>query len=183
MSVRFIIGAMSAVVLSVTAMQSHAALIGVLPATPEGSDWQAYYDDVETLTWVADAFLAGSSMTWDDASSWAASLNINGVTGWRLPTALNPDGSGPCYGDGCDGSELGNLFFNTLGNTVGTVGAAVNTGPFSNVVRSPFGGFSYWSSTIDPSDPLYAWHLDFSTGRQLEGPKDKLLCCMGCSVG
>jgi len=28
-------------------------------------------------------------MTWDAANIWAANLNVNGVTGWRLPMMLD----------------------------------------------------------------------------------------------
>ena len=33
----------------------NAALVGRLAATPGGTDYQAYYDDVADLTWLADA--------------------------------------------------------------------------------------------------------------------------------
>jgi hypothetical protein len=64
---------------------SYATLIGVLPETPGGTDYQAYYDDVADLTWLANANAAGSTMDWAAANAWAAGLNVNGVTGWRLP--------------------------------------------------------------------------------------------------
>jgi len=31
-----------------------AALVGILPATPGDTDWQAHYDDVADFTWLAD---------------------------------------------------------------------------------------------------------------------------------
>ncbi|HET9062610.1 MAG TPA: hypothetical protein VFO62_04915, partial [Candidatus Binatia bacterium] len=37
---------------------SGAALLGRLPATPGGSDYQAYYDTELDITWLADANLA-----------------------------------------------------------------------------------------------------------------------------
>ena len=38
-----------------------AALFGRLPASPGGTDYQAYYDDVLDITWLADANLAASN--------------------------------------------------------------------------------------------------------------------------
>ena len=112
-----------------------AALIGRLAATPGGTDYQAYYDDVLDITWAADANINGSD-TWANQVAWAANLVIDGVTGWRLPTntpingvsfntVFTPDGStdvafnvsrpGTVFG-GSTASEMAHLFFNTLGN-------------------------------------------------------------------
>ena len=119
-----LLGTVCACVFSVISMSSHATLIGVLPDTPGGTDWQAYYDDVADLTWLANANAAGTTLNiWTDANAWAASLNIDGVTGWRLPDTLQPDPSCSRQGDliggdgiidtswgvGCRGSEMGNL--------------------------------------------------------------------------
>ncbi len=38
-----------------------AALLGRLPATPGGTDYQAYYDTTLDITWIADANLAASN--------------------------------------------------------------------------------------------------------------------------
>jgi len=67
-----------------------AALVGRLAATPGGTDYQAYYDEDADLTWLADANAAGV-MNWVNANNWAANLDIDGVTGWRLPTTMQPD--------------------------------------------------------------------------------------------
>jgi hypothetical protein len=42
-------------VLTLIATTSQAVLVGELPATPGGTDYQAYYDTVANLTWLADA--------------------------------------------------------------------------------------------------------------------------------
>ena len=39
---------------------TQAALIGRAPLTPGGTDYQAYYDDVLGITWLANANLAAS---------------------------------------------------------------------------------------------------------------------------
>ncbi len=45
------------------------------------------YDDVLDITWTRDAGLAGQGfMTWDQANTWAQSLVLDSISGWRLPT-------------------------------------------------------------------------------------------------
>ncbi len=121
-------GALCAVVFSFITLPSLASLIPVLGG-------QAYYDDVADLTWLTNA--NNGSMTWADANAWAAGLNIDGVTGWRLPNTNPIDGNpandnlysfigsedqgynisvpGTLYG-GSLASEMAYLFYNTLGN-------------------------------------------------------------------
>lgn len=74
------------------------------------------YDVERDLTWLQDTNYAKTSghssdgqITWENAKAWVARLNYRGITGWRLPTARNPDGTGPCLGDNCRDSELGRL--------------------------------------------------------------------------
>jgi len=117
----------------------------------------AYYDTEADLTWLADAnyaFTSGYStggpsgrMIWADANNWSAGLSVAGISGWRLPE------SDACVGYNCFSSEMGNLFYNVLGNTAGTLS---NSGPFSNVVR----GF-FWSATDYAPDPNNAWGFTF----------------------
>ena len=56
-------GALAACLLLLTALTTtaHATLIGRLPATMGGTDYQAYYDDVLDITWIANANLAASN--------------------------------------------------------------------------------------------------------------------------
>lgn len=155
-------------------------LIGVLPATPGGTDYQAYYDPKADLTWLADAN-ANGPMTWAQAKAWVKHLKINGVTGWRLPTSAQPDPAcsrqiaGISRGFGCTGSEMGNLFYNVLGNRSlkEACGASrdcskihttlKNTGPFSNIELN-----YYWTSTLDPTDDDNIMYFDFRYGDQRE---------------
>ena len=93
---------------------------------------QAFYDAGANLTWLQDAnyaqtsgYDADGSLTWADANSWAGSLNIGGVTGWRVPRARQLIGTSyaasPNTGSSSwltsttehgriDGGELGDLF-------------------------------------------------------------------------
>ena len=158
--------------LAVVSFNTSAALIERLGGL-------AYYDDVADLTWLADANAAQTSsyasngiMVWADANNWAATLNVAGVTGWRLPDTLQPDAScdnqntaGIGFGSNCSGSEMGNLFYNVLGNTAGSLS---NTGPFSNVQTN---GLNYWSATENPTNNELAWRFNFLDGLQYSQQK------------
>lgn len=104
----------------------HAAAVpgqGTWETTLQGRDldgdaangFEAYYDTVLDITWLADANYAATSgytsasnggkapgseydsngfgtdgsMGWDAAMTWATNLNVHGVTGWRLPTMVD----------------------------------------------------------------------------------------------
>ena len=52
----------------------------------------AYYDTLLDITWAADARIVEND-TWANQTAWASTLNLGGVTGWRLPSA-DADGDG-----------------------------------------------------------------------------------------
>lgn len=158
---------------------------------------EAYYDDDLGISWLADANFAQTMghttisgtgrMSWDDANTWAAGLNINGFTGWRLPTTMQPDpncsvqsdhlppgGNGvidTSWGFGCTGSELGHMFYNELS---GSDGSPISTSGdpdlanFTNLKTI----YHYWTDTEYAPDTNFAWALTFNSGVQ-EG-KNKL---------
>ena len=116
-------------VLFCMAASSQAALLGRAPLTSGGTDYQAYYDTVLNITWLADADFAQTSafdadglMRWTTANgAWPASLNAAsylGTNAWRLPTV----------------TEYSALFSQSLVTSA-------SPGPFSNLQTS------YWSST------------------------------------
>jgi len=120
------------------------------------------YDDVLDVTWLQDANINGLD-TWGNQLAWADGLSVthNGdiYDDWRLPSALNGDGSGPCTGYSCTSSEMGSLFYDTLGNTAGTF---TNAGPFINLES-----YVYWLGTEGSSDPVNtAWNFSFDDGYQ-----------------
>jgi len=132
------------------------------------------YDDVLNITWLADANYATTSgydsdgrMSWDEAMTWAASLNVGGVSDWHLPTADTT-----CYTYNCTNSEMGHLFYNELG---GTAMSSVLTSSdpdvalFTNILGA------YWSLTEWEFNPDYSWFFDFSHGYQNVSSKDYLL--------
>ena len=159
-----LLGAMCAGVLTLLATTSQAALIERLGGL-------AYYDDVADLTWLADANAAGTTMNWADANAWAAGLTIGGVGGWRLPSSLNSDGSGPCGpAYNCSDSEMGNLFYNVLGGVAGlsiTTNHNSNYDLFTNVQPD-----DYWSSTEYAPDTVSAWFFYMDRGSVNDDLKD-----------
>lgn len=160
----------------------------------------AYYDDVADLTWLTDASAGAASiyddggltidgrMSWGNAMDWAASLNVAGVTGWRLPTTIDVGNDGYTYpnvNQGVDAgmnitthSELSNMFYNVLGNLARydingnhqPGYGLTNTGPFVNL----FGG-NYWSETDYIPNANAAWQFNTNTGYQNAAVKGSLL--------
>ncbi|MFK7794136.1 MAG: VPLPA-CTERM sorting domain-containing protein, partial [Gammaproteobacteria bacterium] len=71
-----------------SSISAQAALIGRLPSSPGGTDYQAAYDDVLDITWLTNAGLS-TRTNWDDQKAWAQSLNNDNYLGfdsWRLAT-------------------------------------------------------------------------------------------------
>lgn len=126
----------------------------------------AYYDTEADLTWLTDANHALTSgydddgrMNWYEANTWADGLIVGGNSNWRLATI-----EGGCIQFNCDDSdnELGNMFYNVLGNAADPdFVLETNTGPFDNVQSH------YWSSTdADIYRIGYAWRFTMVNGRQ-----------------
>lgn len=131
------------------------------------------YDSTLNITWLADwnyAQTSGSDadgrMNWSTANTWANNLVYGGFADWRLPTALNANGSGPCGpGNNCTGSEMGHMFYTNWGASAGSSFAtgtnAANLALFTNVQS-----FGYWSGTEYASLPGNAWGFSTSGGNQ-----------------
>ena len=152
------------------------------------STFEAYYDTVLNITWLANANYAQTSghdadgdMNWSNATAWASNLNPygSGITGWRLPTVTDTaapgcDHSYSAAGQDCgynvdtSTGEMAHMFYTTLGNLAyySPVGSPnqggwglSNTGPFSNLQPS-----GYWSGTA--LSPYIAWRFYFDEGAQ-----------------
>ncbi|HXX57474.1 MAG TPA: DUF1566 domain-containing protein [Thermodesulfovibrionales bacterium] len=133
------------------------------------------YDTATQLSWLKNANSGGSPMNWDQAVAWAASLNSGigfaGLKGWRLPETAQPDAtcsyqaapgdSFPLqgYGHKCTGSEMGHLYYVSLGNTAG--GLLTNRGPFENIQAD-----DYWSGTAFAPNTESGWFFFFFNGLQ-----------------
>jgi len=90
---------------------------GAEAALVERLGGKAIYDEDADLTWLQDANYAQTSgydtdglMTLSQANTWAGSLNIDGVAGWRLPSTWNHRHNG--YG-----SELQQMYFQLGGGS------------------------------------------------------------------
>lgn len=99
-----------------------AGLSGTAHATLQGRDlngntatFEAYYDTVLNITWLADANYAKTSgsdadglMTWSEANTWAGNLSFtDGVKvydNWRLPTVNPVNGTSFNYNASYNGS-------------------------------------------------------------------------------
>jgi hypothetical protein len=141
----------TSLLLMFAAVSSNAALISRL-------DGQAYFDDELEVTWIANANINGRS-TWNNQMAWAASLEIDGVTGWRL-ASMDVNGDGTildCRVNGpvdCKDNELSYMsYYNHI-----TPGSP---GQFSNLVNS-----RYWSNveTERGGRTDHAYHFNFLGG-------------------
>lgn len=157
------------------------------------------YDDALDITWLKDANYASTSgyvtpggrdvqagsggMDWYEATTWASTLNVFGVTGWRLPKLIDTGLPGCDFGySGTDcgynvdpaTSELAHMFHVTLGNlsqfdssgnqrpgVQGMTWGLVNSGPFENLLAN-----DYWTGTEYQPDTSYAWHFYPNRGEQ-----------------
>jgi hypothetical protein len=132
-------------------ISAHAALIDL-------GGGMIYSTDLN-LTWLQDANYAQTSgylpaqpdglMTWDQANTWATTLEYRGLTGWRLPT-FDPDFSQqqcslPFPPTFPTPHEMRYLLYAELGNNCIS---PHNYGPFINVTTP--GPPHYWSGTNDP---------------------------------
>ena len=159
----FLPGAVCAMLSALPSPPAAAAFIGVLPLTPGGTDYQAYYDDQLDITWAANASLNGAD-TWDNQMAWVAGLSIGGVGGWRLPN-MDVDGDGTIVDctsvtqTTCKDNEYGHLFAYGAGMTLGGGITTANPGPFSNV--DPL---RYWAGTGLEGDSSRAWFHTFNFG-------------------
>jgi PEP-CTERM motif len=167
--------------------------------------FEAYYDTAQNITWLADANYAFTSgytsaanggvapytldtnakwtdgrMGWDAAKSWAANLNINGVTGWRLPNMVDTgkpvmclfvySGTNCGYNVSTSTSELAHLYFVTLGNKSSYSPSGnfqpgfglLNAGPFKNVLQNG----RYWFGVESAQVTDGAWSFDGGYGFQ-----------------
>jgi Protein of unknown function (DUF1566) len=186
-------GALAVAVLAAGAAPvAHAALQG-RNLDGNAATFEAYYDTDLNITWLADANYAQTSgydadgyMSWDAAQAWVAQLNVNGVTGWRLPDVKPVNGSSFNYSYSPAGntdrgfninstqSEVAYLYHVTLGNksVVDTSGndqsgyGFQNAGPFSNAQS-----FFYWSGVNYAPDTGSAWFFQMIVGSQEPGEK------------
>jgi len=131
------------------------------------------YDPNQNITWLRDWNVNGEK-TWEQQLAWVSNLQIGAFANWSLPTSRNPDGSGPCEGADCTGSQMGYMWYEFLGNTEG---ALTNAGPFQNL-QPDF----YWTGT--ERDASSAWYFFAGNGHQHGHiPKDFLMYAVAVRPG
>lgn len=189
---------------------AHAAPISGLQERDLNGDGvaDAYYDTLQNLTWLRDANFAKTSghdsdgaMNWSAAQAWASSLSFGGLSDWRLPTMIDSGDPGCDYGtSGTDcgynvrtdseaadsHSELGHLFYVTLGNKgfydpAGEEQAdygLLNIGGFDNFQTN-----AYWLGTDHAPDPDFGWIFDTFDGFQVSLSKDFELYAFAVRMG
>lgn len=139
---------------------ANAALVGRMPATQNGTDYQLWYDTDQDITWLADTNVIATGLpfsldfglgldtttgqvNWYGARYAIAQMNSNnylGVNTWRLPftpSTYDVYCSSGTYGYNCTNSELGHLFYQELGASAGgnvnTTGDPAQLAKFSNL--------------------------------------------------
>ena len=184
----------SILALCLIASTAQAALLGRLPMTPGGADYQAFFDDELDITWLADASYVQTSgydvdgvLSWSEALDWIVSLNgfsHLGKQDWRLPAVIDTGAPGcniaftgtDCgYNVDLASSEMAHLFYSTLGNVgyYGTNSEILHCGsspPYCLRNSGPFSNLQpgwYWSGTeYALAVTNSAWIFNFRNGRQ-----------------
>jgi hypothetical protein len=114
------------------------------------------YDTELNITWYNRPNY--DTHVYGDYALWAQSLNVGGVTGWRLPTT-----PGTTTGITSEG-EMGHLFYVTLGNPIGVNGVGEPVGEFLN--KGPFTDLrmGFYTSATDVNG--YHYYFSFDDGKQ-----------------
>jgi hypothetical protein len=150
---------------------------------------QLIYDSDFNITWY-DYTYTSDIGTWQGALDWADALTVSfgGITydNWRLPTALNRDGTGPCVGYDCIESEMGHLYYTELENPY-DAGSEMNTSfidgltgleeSFSNLMPT----YMYWLA--EPYSDTDAWLFSFDYGVQSRTTKEGWLVAIAVFPG
>ena len=149
-------------VVSFPADDAFAELLGRLPATPGGNDYQAYYDDVLDVTWLADANLAASHkfgvptiganglMNAATAAAYIDAMNAAGYLGfssWRLQTLEPIDGLSFDYAESYDGTT--DVGYNM--GASGTAYAGSTASEFAHLYYVTLGNSGYYGTNGAPA--------------------------------
>ena len=190
-SIRTTLIAFGLIAASLATGSAHAALQGRDLNGSAGS-FEAYYDTVLDITWLADANYAQTSgydadgmMSWTDANTWVAQLSftdgVNIYDNWRLPTTLNPDPScSSTHGFNCTGSEMGSLFYSELGGIANQsilTSADPDLAKFTNLQAA-----IYWSTEY-VANTSFAWIFYMNSGLQFDYPKAAPFYALAVSSG
>ena len=157
--------------------------------------WQALYDDVLDITWLADASLGATNnfgvngispfgrMSWYTANNWISGMNAAnhlGFNDWRLPNATTDIGHGIAGVGWIDSnnnpaSEIGHLYYSTLtdlgvcagGSTQGCISqATIGPNAIVNDFFTNFYHWTYWTNQIAGNYQNTAIEFSFFDGKQ-----------------
>ncbi len=121
------------------------------------------------LMWVKDFAVGFSGSGWADSMTWVGNLVYAGHDDWRLPATQVPDATcdstDTATGYHCSGSEMGHLYYVTLGNQASVAPGC--TGPFLHYGQG-WGG-RHWSSTSSPTNGSYAYVFHFAGSETYPG--------------
>ena len=130
-------------------------------SSTQGLTWTANANLAATETFDVTGINANGTMSWDKALEWIAAMNAANYAGandWRLWSALNSDGTGPCDGFNCDDSELGHLFYVEGGLSAND---AINDSTALTSVFTNMQDFAYWSGTEFSASDAWYFFTDF----------------------
>ena len=125
-----------------------------------------FYDTVQNLTWYLAEADSRIKHHWTarvnsipTALEYVASLSVNGISGWRLPTGKASSNPDPYAASG----ELGALFYRSLGGGARTGLPEPYPGPYSGLLQRGF----YWTGTlVSTAGGMNSYAiLDFDTGK------------------
>lgn len=160
------------------AVPAYAALQGRDVDKDASNGFEAYYDTVLDITWLADANYAKTSgayadafptggMWWDFAVTWTQNLNYFGATDWRLPKVISKISSGTLAdvsagrGAAALESELGYMYYTHLrlgDNPTPSSGTIALSGVPDGYIKN-FVADLYWTSDRFAGNQSLAWGL------------------------
>ncbi len=180
---------MLACALSSVPLMAHAALEGRDADKNPDNGFEAYYDTVLDITWLADAgysattgALPADGAMWWSAASWVQGLDFFGVNGWRLPEVTSRistksiDLVTPGAGSDARASELGHMYYANLelgGDQSPARGSILIPGLRDGVIRN-FSADLFWTKDTYQGNVMTAWALWTSfpfSGSQAYVPK------------
>lgn len=156
--------------------------------------FEAYYDTTLNISWLADPYASGQ-LNWADAKAWVSNLNVNGVTGWRLPSVSPVPGFSGNLAPNSDlympPTEFTHLYFVTLGNKIPLnrwgypefrmgdyfIDWLTNAGPFWNLRTYGPGGNYFWYNEAydDQALSAHSFQLRYGTtdgGNPFDSPNN-----------
>ncbi len=169
------ISSIAGLLLILISFSSSAALVG-RDIDGDSSTYEAFYDDILDITWLADANLASSNnfgvggigangaMNWNEAMNWVAGMNSQNYLGfdaWRLPSIIGSNGSEILFlfSEYFGRTPTSNLTSNASGFSFASIPSAGESA-FSNIQNL----VGYWSEDSSGASAYAFASADLSQG-------------------